>query len=111
MGHDNGHEHPIQYHRREFWFGACDTHTQTFESFHPRVLRAVFPHRRKPPALVIVQRDLSSPYLTKTVDSSNGLMLPIFCEATGMLLLAGRCVRVGVFMLRATAETDGIRWL
>eukprot|EP00752_Nemacystus_decipiens_P003781 g3481.t1 len=35
-------------------------------------------------------RDLSSPYSTKTVDSSNGLLLPVFCEATGMLLLAGR---------------------
>ncbi|CAM9229512.1 unnamed protein product [Laminaria digitata] len=35
-------------------------------------------------------RELSSPYSTKTVDSSNGLLLPIFCEATGLLLLAGR---------------------
>ncbi|CAM9508972.1 unnamed protein product [Ectocarpus fasciculatus] len=35
-------------------------------------------------------RDLSSPYSTKTVDSSNGLLLPMFCEATGLLLLAGR---------------------
>ncbi|CAM9152559.1 unnamed protein product [Ascophyllum nodosum] len=35
-------------------------------------------------------RNLSSPYLTKTVDSSNGLMYPLFSEATGLLLLAGR---------------------
>lgn len=35
-------------------------------------------------------RNLSSPSSTKTVDSSNGLLLPLYCQASGMLLLAGR---------------------
>ncbi|CAN0013631.1 unnamed protein product [Sphacelaria rigidula] len=35
-------------------------------------------------------RNLSSAFVTKTVDSSNGLLLPLYCQASGLLLLAGR---------------------
>lgn len=60
--------------------------------FRTRLILAPSPPRTF--GTLVAQRDLSSPYSTKTVDSSNGLLLPMFCEATGLLLLAGRCVGV-----------------